>query len=87
MLSINHTISTPQFVALPNSHLSRARWSAQAGAKVALDLASFEVVRAHLPDLLELLRSSSIDVCFCNEARPAAPCARMCHHVVYRWIV
>ena len=44
---------------------------------MALDLASFEVVRAHLPDLLELLRSSSIDMCFCNEARPAAPCACM----------
>lgn len=44
---------------------------------MVLDLASFEVVRAHLPDVLELLRSSSIDVCFCNEARFVALCACM----------
>ena len=61
--------------ALPSGHSSRPdelKW-VQAGAKVALDLASFEVVRAHLPELLELLRSSSIDVCFCNKALPICP--------------
>lgn len=49
--------------------------SVQAGTKVALDLASFEVVRAFLPELLQLLRSGGVEVCFCNEvqahARPA----------------
>ncbi|KAK9831420.1 hypothetical protein WJX81_003244 [Elliptochloris bilobata] len=39
----------------------------EAGVKVALDLASFEVVRAHLPELLELLHRGGVDACFCNE--------------------
>jgi hypothetical protein len=41
----------------------------QAGVRVALDLASFEVVRAHLPDVLALLRSGGVEACFGNEAR------------------
>ena len=45
-----------------------AHW--QAGVKVALDLASFEVVRAFWAELLEVLRGGGIEVCFCNEVRP-----------------
>ena len=43
----------------------------QAGIKVALDLASFEVVRAFRAELLDVLRGGGIEVCFCNEVRPS----------------
>ncbi|KAG6546370.1 hypothetical protein Mapa_012411 [Marchantia paleacea] len=39
----------------------------QEGARVALDLASFEVVRRSRPRLLKLLESHKIDLCFANE--------------------
>ena len=41
----------------------------EAGAKVALDLASFEVVREFRADVEALLQSKQIDCCFCNEVR------------------
>ncbi len=37
------------------------------GAKVALDLASFEVVREFRADIEALLHSGRIECCFCNE--------------------
>lgn len=37
------------------------------GAKVALDLASFEVVREFRADVEALLHSGRIECCFCNE--------------------
>lgn len=37
------------------------------GVKVAMDLASFEVVRAFRPRLLRLLESGLVDLCFANE--------------------
>ncbi|CAM6092177.1 unnamed protein product [Calypogeia fissa] len=37
------------------------------GARVALDLASFEVVRRSRPRLLKLLETKQIDLCFANE--------------------
>lgn len=43
----------------------------QAGSHVALDLASFEVVRAHSAELRSILESGLIDVCVCNEVRLA----------------
>jgi sugar/nucleoside kinase (ribokinase family) len=42
-----------------------------AGARVALDLGSFEVVRAFLPQLAALLDAGAIDVVFCNEEEAA----------------
>ena len=39
----------------------------QAGAKVALDLASFEVVREFRADVETLIESKQIECCFCNE--------------------
>ncbi|XP_057873164.2 uncharacterized protein LOC131079271 isoform X2 [Cryptomeria japonica] len=39
----------------------------QAGAFVSMDLASFEVVRNFRPQLLDLLKSGQIDLCFANE--------------------
>ena len=41
----------------------------EAGAKVALDLASFEVVREFRADVEALIESKHIDCCFCNEVR------------------
>lgn len=38
---------------------------------MALDLASFEVVRAFRAELLEVLRGGGIEVCFCNEVCPS----------------
>ena len=38
-----------------------------AGARIALDLASFEVVRAFRPALLALLRGGAVDLAFSNE--------------------
>jgi len=38
-----------------------------AGARVALDLASFEVVRKFRAEVLELLRSGKVSICFGNE--------------------
>ncbi|GAQ87987.1 pfkB family carbohydrate kinase [Klebsormidium nitens] len=38
-----------------------------AGARVCLDFASFEVVRAFKPQLLALLQSRQVDLCFANE--------------------
>ena len=43
------------------------------GAKVALDLASFEVVREFRADVEALLQSGRIECCFCNEVFPP-PC-------------
>ena len=39
----------------------------EAGAKVALDLASFEVVREFRTDVEALIESKHIECCFCNE--------------------
>ena len=48
--------------------LERAVELAQAaGCKVALDLGSFEVVRAFLPQLRSLVESGAVDCCFANE--------------------
>lgn len=44
----------------------------EAGANVALDLASFEVVREFKADIEALIQSKQIDCCFCNEATPPA---------------
>ncbi|GFH11632.1 PfkB domain-containing protein [Haematococcus lacustris] len=41
------------------------------GRRVALDLASFEVVRTFWPDLLALLAAGAVDVCVCNEVGAA----------------
>ena len=41
----------------------------QAGARIAVDLASFEVVRAFRPQLLALLEGARPDFLICNEAR------------------
>lgn len=46
------------------------RLALEAGAKVALDLASFEVVREFRADVEALLQSGSIECCFCNEVFP-----------------
>lgn len=45
----------------------------EAGAKVALDLASFEVVREFRADVEALLESRQIECCFCNEVRITVP--------------
>ena len=50
----------------------------QAGAKVALDLASFEVVREFRADVEALIKSKQIECCFCNEVRLAVPAAQTC---------
>ena len=39
----------------------------QAGVKVALDLASFEVVQSFKPQLQKILESGKVHCCFCNE--------------------
>lgn len=44
-----------------------AEVAAAAGANVALDLASFEIVRAHLPVLRALLEAGRVALCFANE--------------------
>ena len=49
-----------------------------AGAKVALDLASFEVVREFRADVEALIKSKQIECCFCNEVRLAMPAAHTC---------
>ena len=49
--------------------------AAAAGAKVALDLASFEVVRSFRTDVEALLAGGSIEVCFGNEVRQQLVCA------------
>ena len=41
--------------------------ASQAGIKVALDLASFEIVQNFRPDLQKLLESGKVHCCFCNE--------------------
>lgn len=43
------------------------RIAKQEGVSVSMDLASFEMVRNHRSQLLELLESGDIDLCFCNE--------------------
>ncbi len=50
------------------------------GAKVALDLASFEVVRHFRDNLVPLLRSGRIECCFGNEVRMHAPLRYPCLH-------
>lgn len=58
--------------------LQRAVELAQSvGAKVALDLASFEVVREFRADVEALLHSGRIECCFCNEVPPSIPGMRM----------
>ena len=50
---------------------------------MALDLASFEVVREFRTDVEALIQSKQIDCCFCNEATPPAhplPCSDA-HHL------
>lgn len=37
------------------------------GCRIALDLASFEIVRAFKHEIKEILKSKSITLCFCNE--------------------
>ena len=37
------------------------------GSKIALDLASFEIVRAFRPQLTAVITSGAISLCFCNE--------------------
>lgn len=37
------------------------------GAKIALDLGSFEIVRAFRPQLTSIIDSGAVSVCFCNE--------------------
>ena len=37
------------------------------GAKIALDLASFEIVRAFRSQLTSIINSGAVSVCFCNE--------------------
>ena len=41
--------------------------AAQAGVKVALDLASFEIVQSFKPQLRNILESGKVHCCFCNE--------------------
>ncbi|XP_042496960.1 uncharacterized sugar kinase slr0537-like isoform X2 [Macadamia integrifolia] len=43
------------------------RTAKQAGVCVSMDLASFEMIRNSKPQLLELLGSGNIDLCFANE--------------------
>ena len=44
--------------------------AAEGKIKVALDLASFEVVKRFKAELLALLHSRQIHCCFCNEVSP-----------------
>lgn len=53
----------------------------QAGAKVALDLASFEVVREFRADVDALIKSKQIECCFCNEVLLAMPAACTCSRI------
>ena len=57
---------------------SAVQLARQAGAKVALDLASFEVVREFRADVEALIKSKQIECCFCNEVRLAMPAAHTC---------
>lgn len=41
--------------------------ASQAGVKVALDLASFEIVQSFKPQLREILERGKVHCCFCNE--------------------
>lgn len=41
--------------------------AAQAGVKVALDLASFEIVQSFKPELRKILEARQVHCCFCNE--------------------
>ena len=41
----------------------------QAGVKVALDLASFEIVQSFKPELRRILEGRQVHCCFCNEVR------------------
>ena len=43
--------------------------ASEAGIKVALDLASFEVVQSFKPQLRTILESGKVHCCFCNEVR------------------
>ena len=52
--------------------------AAAAGAKVALDLASFEVVRSFRADVEALLAAGGIEVCFGNEVQQPPECAPCC---------
>ena len=51
----------------------------ESSCKIAIDLASFEVVRRFFGDMKRLLESGAIDVCFCNEdeATEVAKCAEI----------
>ncbi|CAK0780061.1 hypothetical protein CVIRNUC_004926 [Coccomyxa viridis] len=50
---------------------SAVQLARQTGAKVALDLASFEVVREFRADVEALIKSKQIECCFCNEDEAA----------------
>ena len=41
--------------------------ASQAGVKVALDLASFEIVQSFKPELRRILEGRQVHCCFCNE--------------------
>ena len=43
------------------------RLACDAGCRVALDLASFEIVRRFAKELMGVLASGCVDICFCNE--------------------
>ncbi|KAL3140309.1 hypothetical protein ABBQ38_004574 [Trebouxia sp. C0009 RCD-2024] len=45
--------------------------AAQAGVKVALDLASFEIVQSFKPELRKILEARQVHCCFCNEDEAA----------------
>lgn len=61
--------------------------ASQAGVKVALDLASFEVVQSFKPQLRKILESGKVHCCFCNEVSAllgthSAVGASKCHRAV-----
>ena len=45
----------------------------EANVKVALDLASFEVVKSFKQELKHMLQGGNIHCCFCNEVSPSSP--------------
>ena len=51
----------------PNLLQRAVELASEAGVKVALDLASFEIVQSFKTQLRQVLESGSIHCCFCNE--------------------
>ena len=47
--------------------------AAEANVKVALDLASFEIVQNFRQDLKDVLETGNVHCCFCNEVSFALP--------------